>query len=126
MRQKAKGFFPYEWFDSPDKLGSEELPPYEAFFSKLRNNNPLDKDFKDYQNLKSSGLDEQKALKKLQIKSVPASGWDNYKYLQEIWQKHGMTTFKGFCSGTTTKMLFQPLKQCKKWFSFIIRKKLIC
>ena len=80
----------------------------------MRNNNPLDKDFKDYQNLKSSGLDEQQALKKLQIKSVPASGWDNYKYLQEIWQKHGMTTFKGFFAVvTTTKMLFQPLKQCK-------------
>ena len=123
---ETKGFFPYEWFDSPDKLESEKLPPYEAFFSKLRNNNPLDKDFKDYQNLKSSGLDEQQALKKLQIRSVPASGWDNYKYLQEIWQKHGMTTFKAFCSGTTTKMLFQPLKQCKKCFSFIIRKKLIC
>ena len=60
--------------DSPDKLESEELPPYEAFFSKLRNTNPLDKDFKDYQNLKSSGLDEQQALNKLQIKSVPASG----------------------------------------------------
>ena len=111
---ETKGFFPYEWFDSPDKLESEELPPYEAFFSKMRNNNPLDKDFKDYQNLKSSGLDEQQALKKLQIKSVPASGWDNYKYLQEIWQKHGMTTFKGFFAVvTTTKMLFQPLKQCK-------------
>ena len=52
---ETKGFLPYEWFDSPDKLESEELPPYEAFFSKLRNNNPLDKDFKDYQNLNSSG-----------------------------------------------------------------------
>ena len=44
---ETKGFFPYEWFDSPDKLGNEELLPYEAFFSKLRNNNPLDKDFKE-------------------------------------------------------------------------------
>ena len=123
---ETKGFFPYEWFDSPDKLESEKLPPYEAFFSRLRNNNPLDKDFKDYQNLKSSGLDEQQELKKLQIKSVPASGWDNYKYLQEIWQKHGMTTFEDFCRGTTTKMMFQSLKQCKKRFNFIIRKKLIC
>ena len=65
---EIKGFFPYEWFDSADKLENEELPPYEAFFSKLRNNNPLDKDFKGYQKLRSIGRDEQQALKKLQIK----------------------------------------------------------
>ena len=93
---ETKGFFPYEWFDSANKLENEELPPCEAFFSKLRNNNPLDKDFKDYQKLSSSGVDEQKVLRKLQIKSVPASGWENCKYLQEIWQKHGMTTFEEF------------------------------
>ena len=29
---ETKGFFPYEWFDNPDKLGFPELPPYEAFF----------------------------------------------------------------------------------------------
>ena len=65
---EIKGFFPYEWFDSAEKLENEELPPYEAFFSKLRNNNPLDKDFKDYQKMRSSECDEQQALKKLQIK----------------------------------------------------------
>ena len=75
-----KKFFPYELSDSANKLENEELPPYEAFFSKLRNNNPLDRDFKDYQKLRSSGLDEQKVLEKFQIKSVPASGWENYKY----------------------------------------------
>ena len=53
---ETKGFFPYEWFDTVDKLENEELPPYEAFFSKLRNNNPLDKDFEDYQKLRSSDL----------------------------------------------------------------------
>ena len=29
---ETKGFFPYEWFDNPDKLGFPGLPPYEAFF----------------------------------------------------------------------------------------------
>ena len=42
---ETKGVFPYECLDNPDKLDFPELPPYEAFFSKLRNNNPLDKDF---------------------------------------------------------------------------------
>ena len=51
---ETKGFFPYEWFDNPDKLDFPGLPPYEAFFSKLRNNNPLDKDFTDYEKLRKS------------------------------------------------------------------------
>ena len=53
---ETKGFFPYEWFDYPDKLDFPEFP-YEALFSKLRNNNLLDKDFLDYEKLRKSGLD---------------------------------------------------------------------
>ena len=77
---KTKGLFFYTWFKNPDKLVFPELPPYEAFFNKLRNNNPLDKDFIDYEKLRNSGLDEQQALKKLQIKNVPSSRLDNYNY----------------------------------------------
>ena len=72
---ETKGFFTYEWFDNPDNLDFPELPPYEVFFSKLRYNNPLDKDFIGYEKLTKSGFDEQQALKKLQIKTVPPSGW---------------------------------------------------
>ena len=111
---ETKGFFPYEWFDSADKLDNEALHPYEAFFSKLRNNNPLDIDFKDYQKLRSNGLDEQQALKKLQIKSVPASGWVNYKYLREIWQKHGMTTFKDSLQWYNNKDVVPTLEAMQK------------
>ena len=38
---ETKGFFPYERFDCPQKMSNRELPPYDAFFSKLRNVNPL-------------------------------------------------------------------------------------
>ena len=93
---ETKKLFPYEWFDNPNKLDFPELPPYETFFSKLRNNNPLDKDFLDNEKLRKSGLDEEQALKKLQIKTVPPSGLDNYNYLQETRKKNGMTVFKDF------------------------------
>ena len=83
-------------FDKPDKLDFPDLPPYEAFFSKLRNNNPLDKDFIDYEKLRKSGFDKQQALKKLQINTVPPYGLHNYNYLQETWKKNGMTVFKDF------------------------------
>ena len=68
------------------------MPPHEAFFSKLRNNNPQDKEFIDYEKLKKSGLDEEQALKKVQIKTVPPSGLDNYN--GKTWKKNGMTVFK--------------------------------
>ena len=48
---ETKGFFPYEWFDCPQKMNNSELPPYDAFLNKLRNVNPLEEDYSDYQKL---------------------------------------------------------------------------
>ncbi len=36
---QTKGFFPYEWMDSLEKLQHPSLPPHEAFFSSLTNTN---------------------------------------------------------------------------------------
>ena len=115
---ETKGFFPYEWFDNPDKLDFPELPPYEAFFSKLRNNNPLDKDFIDYEKLRKSGFEEQQALKKLQIKTVPSSGLDNYNNLQETWKKNGMTVFKDFLKWYNNKDVVPTLEAMQKTIQF--------
>ena len=115
---ETKGFFPHEWFDNPDKLDFPELPPYEAFFSKLRNNNPLDKDFVDYEKLRKSGFDEQQALKKLQIQTVPPSGLDNYNYLQETWKKNGMTVFKDFLKWYNNKDVVPTLEAMQKMIQF--------
>jgi hypothetical protein len=34
-----KGFFPYDFLDSYDKLNNTELPPHEAFFNKMKDKN---------------------------------------------------------------------------------------
>ena len=115
---ETKGFFPCEWFDNPDKLDFPELPPYEAFFSKLRNKSPLDKDFIDYEKLRKSGFEEQQALKKLQIKTVPSSGLDNYNYLQETWKKNGMTVFKDFLKWYNNKDVVTTLEAMQKTIQF--------
>ena len=78
----------------------------------------------DYQNFRSSGLDEQQALKKLPIKSQPTSGWDDYKYLQEIWQKHRMTTFKDFLQWYNSKDVVPTLEAMQKIVQFYHQKEI--
>ena len=41
--KETKRFYPYEWFDCPEKMNNKELPPYDSFFSNLRSSNPLKK-----------------------------------------------------------------------------------
>ena len=55
-----KGVFPYDWFNSFDKLEAENLPPKECFYSKL---NEVDISKKDYQHA-------QKVWEKLKMKKV--------------------------------------------------------
>ena len=69
---ETKGFFPYEWFDCPQKVNNSELPPYDAFFSKLRNMNPLEKDYSEYQTLLSSGLKTEETLSKKKLSKTTA------------------------------------------------------
>ena len=40
---ESKGYFPYEWFDDPEKLDITQLLRYQTLFSKPRNENPLEK-----------------------------------------------------------------------------------
>ena len=42
--ERHKGIFPYEWFDSIDKLNKTTLPPKEAFYSKLKQSGITDKE----------------------------------------------------------------------------------
>ena len=93
---ETKIFFPYEWFDCPQKMNNRELPPYDAFFSKLRNVNPLEKDCSDYQNLLGSGLKTGEALSKMKLSKPPPSGEENYHYLLDIWNNENMCTFEDF------------------------------
>jgi len=44
-----KGVFPYDWFDSPEKLSERNLPTKEAFYSKLNDCDITDEDFEHAQ-----------------------------------------------------------------------------
>ena len=78
--KETKGFFPYEWFDCPEKMNNKELPPYDSFFSILRNNNPIEKDYIDFQNLVNSSLTTEQAVAELWIDRIPPTGVENFWY----------------------------------------------
>ena len=59
---ETKGFFPYEWFDQPDKMQNTDLLPFDAFFSKLPSCNLVDAKYMDHVNLLKSGLTTEKAV----------------------------------------------------------------
>ena len=119
---ETKGFFPYEWFDCPQKMNNSELPPYDAFFSKLRNVNPLEKDYSDYQNLLGSGLKTEEALSKMKLSKPPPSGQENYQYLLDIWNQENMYTFKDFLRWYNNKDVVPTLEAMQKMLAFYHKK----
>ena len=48
---KQKGFYPYEYMDTEEKLKNTKLPPREAFYSKLSGRGITEKDYKHAQNV---------------------------------------------------------------------------
>ena len=55
-------------------MNNKELPPYDSFFSILRNSNPLDKDYNDFQNPVNGGLSTEQAVAKLRRDRIPPTG----------------------------------------------------
>ena len=123
---ETKGFFPYEWFDCPQKMNNCELPPYDAFFSKLRNVNPLEKDYSDYQKILSSRLKTEEALSKMKFPNHRL----HEKKTTNICMIFGIMRIcahlKIFYADTTTKTLSQHSKQGKECLFCITRKELTC
>ena len=108
------GFFPYDWFDHRDKMQNAELPPYDAFYSKLRSCNPLEAEYTDYVNLLKSGLTTEQAVVKLKLSKPPPTGIENYQYLQQIWKQEQMSSFKDFLRWYNNKDVVPTLEAMQK------------
>ena len=75
---ETEGFFPYEWFNHPDKQQTTELPPYGVFYSELRSCNPLEAEYTDYASPLKSGLTTEQAVVKLKLPKSPPTGIEKY------------------------------------------------
>ena len=114
----TKGFFHYEWFDCPEKMNNKELPPYDSFFSTLRNSNPLEKGYNDFQNLVNSGLTTEQAVAKLRMDKIPPTGAENYSYLQSVWENINMQYFSDFLKWYNNKDVVLTLEALQKMIEF--------
>ena len=110
----TKGFFPYEWFDCTEKLNNKELHPYDSFFSNLRNSNPLEKDYNNFQNLVSSVLTTEQAVANLRMDKTPPTGAENYSYFRSVWEKNNMQYFSDFLKWYNNKNVVPTLEAIQK------------
>ena len=111
---QTKGFFPYESFDHPDKMQNTELPPYDAFYSKLRSWNPLEAEHTDNVNLLKSELTTEQAVVKLKLSKPPPTWIEIYQYLHKIWKQEQISSFKDFLSGYNNKDVVPTLEAMRK------------
>ena len=95
-------------------MNNSEFPPYDAFFSKLRNVNSLEKDYLDYQMLLGSGLKTEEALSKMKFSKPRPLGEENYQYLLDIWNHENMCTFKDFLRWYNNKDVVPTLGTMQK------------
>ena len=116
--KEAKGFFPHEWFDCPEKMSNKELPPYDSFFSILRNSNPLKKDHNDFQNLVNSGLATEQEVVKLRMDRIPPTGTEKYSYLQSVWENNNIQFFSGFLKWYNIKDVVPTQEAMQKMIEF--------
>ena len=115
-----------ECFKHPEKLNNTKLPPYKTSFSKLRNKNPLEKDYSDFQSLIDVGLTSKEALSKMNLKQPPAGGQENYQNLASVWQQENMRTFKDLLRWYNNKDVVPTLEVIQKMVGFYHKKELTC
>ena len=78
-----KGYFPYTWFDCVEKLDSECLPAYDAFYSDLKKVNVLDVEYNNFLNNGSIG-------------DTPLTGLELHHSLVSLWDEYNMKSFKDY------------------------------
>ena len=115
---ETKVLFPCERFDHPDKMQKRELPPYDAFYSKLRSCNSREAECTDYVNLLKSGLTTEQAVVKLRLSKPPPTGIENYQYLQQIWKQEQMSSFKDFLRWCNNEDVVPTLEAVQKMIAF--------
>ena len=68
--------------------------------------------------MQKRGIEEKEALKKLKLKTVLKNAEENYRELQNIWQKENMNTFRDFLKLYNNKDVVTTLDAMTKMIQF--------
>ena len=112
--EQTKGFFPYEWIDGLDKLNEASLPPHEAFYSTLKNQNISAEEYRYCQQVW-----EENQMITVNDFLVWYNNLDVLPFLEAVekmsafWQERKIDMFKDGISvpGLTLKYLFSFLDE---------------
>ena len=110
--EQTKGFFPYEWIHSLDKLEETSLPSHEAFYSSLKNQNITEEEYEYCQQAW-----EENEMSTFQEFLIWYNNLDVVPFLEAVekmsqfWQERKIDMFKDGISvpGLTLKYLFSYL-----------------
>ena len=99
-------------------MNNKKFPSYDTFFSILRNSNPLEKGYNDFQNLVNSGLTTEQAVATSRKDRIPPTGVEYYSYLQSVWENNNMQHFSDFLKWYNNKDVVPTLEAMQKMIDF--------
>ncbi|KAK3741920.1 hypothetical protein QZH41_001681 [Actinostola sp. cb2023] len=122
---QTKGFLPYEWIDSLEKLNCQELPPHATFFSYLKNKNITEEEYQYCQRVwKENGMETFREFLVWYNNLDVAPFVEAVEKMMVFWQERKIDMFKDGVSvpGLTLKYLFNGLND-KTYFNLFNEKK---
>ena len=78
------------------EIEQQRISPYDSFFNIFRNNDPLEKDYNNFENPNESGLCKEQSLAKSRMKKVLPTETDIHEYLQIVSENEHMQPFAVF------------------------------
>ena len=84
----------------------------------MRNSNPLEKDYNDFQNFFNSGLTTEQAVAKLGMHRINPTGAENFSYLRSVWENKNMQNFSDFLKWYNNKDVVPTLEAMQKMIEF--------
>ncbi len=79
-------------------LETPGFPSYQSFFSKLKGQNSLEASRIEFERLLDSGHTRDSAMKKMDVKTEPLTGEQEYRLLHQIWIRENMSCLKDLLS----------------------------
>jgi len=80
-----KSYFPYEYINTLDILNSDVFPPYDSFYSELRQVHVLEEESIQFNELIDRGYSEDGALRKMGLTNHPLEGFEKYDILSTMF-----------------------------------------